>query len=195
MSAWPADKQGLGFGPTQAALGCPLRPAVDTLQAWPFALRRRLHYAFRICGPGNPSWNTTIRGNGQRLVVGACPPAPQQPDNLTPRKAVLCRQGFMEAAVGSDGRYERLGYALAPDPATFAALYQEFSGANLIFNRDRGDLSTPNCLAKYRQQDYCQENACPSILPQTTNWDLWWKIRFCWGRASALGKLCQRDLT
>ena len=68
------------------------------------------------------------------------PPPPDQPPVEPPPDGRFIPTGRFGFLWSQNDRGEELGYALAPEPSAFPAVYQSFPSALMILNRDSGEV-------------------------------------------------------
>ncbi len=126
-----------GLSPEQqAALGCPY-PAL-TGQAWSWPFERG--FIVRFDEAQTISWSTTIRGNGNCWSWRLAQPPPAE---FQPRRRSFSADRVEAAVWASDGRRDRFGYALTPEPGQLCRGLPGFHGRQPDSEPQSGESS--NC--------------------------------------------------
>ena len=120
----------------QAAYGCPdAPPLAGTAESLPFEHGYIVGFdtmpEMLVVYNDSKQWQRQfVPTDGADVPVAQSPPAP-------PLYLPMGRFGWMWT---QGARAQELGYALAPEPGAFAAVYQSFPGALMILNRDSGEV-------------------------------------------------------
>jgi eukaryotic-like serine/threonine-protein kinase len=127
---------------TLEAFGCPNGPAlVGTAQSWPFERGYIVGFDMTqemlVVYTQNQQWERQFVQDGQEM-----PPVEE-----TPPEGLYTPTGRFGGVWLQGDRRNELGYATAPAPVEFPAVYQTFPGALIVLNQGSGQvvvLPTPN---------------------------------------------------
>ncbi len=132
------------LGQDAAALetfGCPDSPGlVGTAQSWPF--ERGYIVGFDMTQEMLVVYTDSQQWERQFVPEGQAPPpeGQQPPEGETPPEGRYLPDGRFGALWQQGDRRNELGFATAPAPGQFSAVYQTFPGALIILNQDSGQV-------------------------------------------------------